>query len=258
MNKTFNQPNWRLLMKNDANATTQDSINNGKAMHMSESGNAATRTVQHYDNILEALQRSMLAPVHIAGGAVRDTILGRPIRDIDMFLPEARCDAAADLLRSRFGYVKVGQWAQYMHFSDPMVARVAKFEKADETIPLCLIGLTAELNARENIARFDFGVCMAAWQGGSTQMITNDEFKRDAEGQTFTLWRADDLAQFTYSMFRFKKLAERYPGWTLSIPDQFEDLLKEHSFRQHWYCAGDPAHFGMERESLQMLRPKGR
>src|SRR5262245_54600161 len=99
------------------------------------------RQVQHYDNVLEALQRAIPGSVHIAGGAVRDTILERPIRDIDIFLHHTGGDPAAALLRSKFGYVKVGEWVQYAHFSDPMVVRVAKFEKADESIPVCLIGL---------------------------------------------------------------------------------------------------------------------
>jgi Poly A polymerase head domain len=119
------------------------------------------RQVQHYDNILEALQRAIPGSVHIAGGAVRDTILDRPIRDIDIFLHHTAGDPAAALLRTKFGYVKVGEWVQYEHFSDPMLVRVAKFEKADETIPLCLIGLAENLSPHDNIARFDFGVCMA-------------------------------------------------------------------------------------------------
>src|SRR5262245_35721796 len=112
-----------------------------------------TRQVQYYDNILEALQQTIPGSVHIAGGAVRDTILDRPIKDIDIFLPHAAADTAAALLRSTFGYVKVGEWKQYLDFSDPMVVRVAKFEKADETIPICLIGLVEDLGPYDNIAR---------------------------------------------------------------------------------------------------------
>jgi hypothetical protein len=211
--------------------------------------------VQDYGNILEALQRDVSGSVHIAGGAVRDTILERPIRDIDIFLPHTAGEPAAALLRAKFGYVKVGEWKQYAHFSDPMLVRVAKFEKADETIPLCLIGLTESLPLDENIARFDFGVCMAAW-GGNGTMLTNDHFKRDIEGKTFTLCRADNFAQFSYSMVRFEKLtADRYKGWALSVPSQFEELVKEHTFRKHWYTEG--AHFGIE-NFPQSLRPKSR
>jgi Poly A polymerase head domain len=215
------------------------------------------RQVQHYANILEALQRAILGSVHIAGGAVRDTILGRPIRDIDIFLHHTAGDLAAALLRTEFGYVKVGEWVQYEHFSDPMLVRVAKFEKADETIPVCLIGLAEDLSPHDNIARFDFGVCMAAWQGGSTLMITAAHFKRDIESKTFTLRRADNLAQFSYSMVRFEKLtADRYKDWQLLVPSQFEALAKEHAFRRHWYSESG-AHFGIENYP-QLLRPKHR
>jgi hypothetical protein len=219
---------------------------------MTTNGN---RQVQFYGGILEALQRAIPGSVHIAGGAVRDTILDRPIRDIDIFLQHTAGEEAAALLRTRFAYVKVGEWKQYLDFSDPMVERVAKFEKADETIPICLIGLKEALSPRVNIARFDFGVCMAAWAGGDS-MITADSFKRDIEGETFTLRRADNLAQFSYSIVRFEKLTvDRYKGWTLSVPSQFEELAKEHTFRRHWYKEG--AHFGFENFS-QSLRPKDR
>ena len=216
------------------------------------------RQVQYYGNVLEALQRTLPGPVHIAGGAVRDTILERPIRDVDIFLHTSAADPAAALLRAEFGYVKVGEWMQYEMFSDPMVVRVAKFEKADETIPICLIGLAENLNPRNNIARFDFGVCMAAWGGGTAAMITNEHFKRDIESKTFTLCRADNLAQFSYSMVRFEKLtADRYKDWGLSVPDQFKELVKEHTFHKHWYRETEGAHFGFE-SSPQLLRPKSR
>jgi hypothetical protein len=189
---------------------------------------------------------------------VRDTILERPIRDVDIFLHEPAADEAAALLRSEFGYVKVGEWKRYAGFSDPLVERVAKFEKADETIPVCLIGLKEDLTPEDNVERFDFGVCMAYWQGGSRSIQTTDQFKKDVEQQTFTLYRADDQPQFAYSMVRYKKLtADRYKGWSLSVPEQFEDLAKEHAFRHHWYKLYHGDHFGFENYP-QVLRPKER
>jgi hypothetical protein len=98
---------------------------------------------------------------------------------------------------------------------------------------------------------------MAAWEGGDL-VFTSDQFKRDAEAKTFTLYRADNRGQFTYSMSRFRKLtADRYKDFTLAVPDQFEELLREHDFRQRWYRDGG-AHFGIEIESPQILRPKSR
>ena len=227
---------------------------------MSEISNGTVRkVVQDYNNILEALQRKIPSPVSVAGGAVRDTILGRDIRDVDIFLSDAHTDAAAALLRSEFGYVKVGQWVRYEQFSDPAVARATKFEKADEIIPVCLI-VWRRYSPRGKISTaLTLVSACAAWQGGSTSMFTTDQFKRDAEAKTFTLCRADDLPQFTYSMVRFQKLtADRYKDFTLSVPRQFEELAREHAFRKHWYIGGDGAHFGIESEALQALRPKDR
>src|SRR5215469_15552560 len=191
-------------------------------------------TVSDYTMVLTTLQQ--IAPqAHIAGCAVRDTILQKQIHDIDVFMSDEHIEEAAALLRSSCSYVKVGEWKQYLEFSDPAMTRVAKFEKADETIPICIIGLQSQFtSSRSNIARFDFGICMAAFDG--KQMIRATEFDQDAEAQTFTLCRADNQAQFAYSMSRFEKLTtNRYKDWSLAIPEEFEEYAKEHTFRRHWY-----------------------
>jgi hypothetical protein len=120
--------------------------------------------LEHYSAILGTI-RDFCPNAHIGGGAVRDSLLERPIRDIDLFLDDVNADEAARLMRSKFGYVKVGEWAAYEGFSDPALSRLAKFEKADEIIPVCLIGLKKPRGMQDNLRRFDFGICMAAWDG---------------------------------------------------------------------------------------------
>jgi tRNA nucleotidyltransferase/poly(A) polymerase len=44
----------------------------------------AFRTVSYYSDVLATLRQGLPGPVHIAGGAVRDTILGVAIKDIDI------------------------------------------------------------------------------------------------------------------------------------------------------------------------------
>ena len=113
-------------------------------------------TMSDYTTVLTTLQQ--IAPeAHIAGGAVRDTILQKQIHDVDVFMKDEHVEEAAALLRSSCSYVKVGEWKQYLEFSDPAMTRVAKVEKADETIPICIIGLLPSFaNPKDNIARFDF------------------------------------------------------------------------------------------------------
>src|SRR3974390_2540526 len=148
------------------------------------------KTMFDYTAVLAALQQ--IAPeAHIAGGAVRDTILKKQIQDIDVFMRDEHVDEAAALLRSSCSYVKVGEWKQYLGFSDPAMLRVAKFEKADEKIPICIIGfLPGFSNPRRNGARFDFGICMAAFDGKQTMRAA--EFGQDEKAHTFTLCRADN------------------------------------------------------------------
>jgi hypothetical protein len=191
-------------------------------------------TVFDYGTILATLQQ-IAAEAHIAGGAVRDTILHKQIHDIDVFMSDEHVDEAAALLRSSCGYVKVGDWKQYLQFSDPAMTRVAKFEKADETIPICIIGLRPGCaTPGNNMARFDFGICMAGFDGD--KLIRTEEFDLDEKARTFTLYRADNLAQYKYSISRFEKItAGRYQGWSLVIPEEFEEYTKDHTFSRYWY-----------------------
>jgi tRNA nucleotidyltransferase/poly(A) polymerase len=59
--------------------------------------------LNHYYPILNAI-KDLDSTAHIGGGAVRDTLLERPIRDVDLFLEADATDGEACVLRSRFGY----------------------------------------------------------------------------------------------------------------------------------------------------------
>ena len=121
----------------------------------------ALKTVHDYATILASL-REIAPEAHIAGGAVRDTILNKQIHDIDVFMSDGHVEEAAACLRAAHGYVKTGEWKEYLGFSDPAMTRVAKFEKADETIPICVIGLMPEYAAPRVISRGSTLAC--AWR----------------------------------------------------------------------------------------------
>jgi Poly A polymerase head domain len=239
------QPNWRRAAR--MRAVPSPSIED-----------ASMITVFDYGKVLAALQQ--IAPeAHIAGGAVRDTILQKPIHDVDVFMKDEHVEEAAALLRSSCSYVKVGEWKRYLGFSDPAMTRVAKFEKADETTPICIIGLEPGfVTPKDNMARFDFGICMAAFDGKNE--IRTAKFNQDAEGQTFTLHRADNQAQFTYSISRFETItAARYQGWKLVVPNAFERLAKDHAWRRSFYVdyvTGAIMPKGIDGKNV--LRPKER
>jgi hypothetical protein len=213
--------------------------------------------LENYNSILKTI-RKLDPTAHIAGGAVRDTLLERPIKDIDVFLHYAYIDEAARQLRSEFGYVKVGEWTQYLGFSDPIISGLAKFEKADEATPISLIGLNAEgADVELNLYRFDFGICMAAWDG--EKVITLPEYRRDLEAKSFTLCRADNYWQFVYSMSRFNKMtADRYAGWKLVVPAKFKLLAAEYDLKKTHYYDDDFGEWRPHDLGRQKLNPKAR
>jgi hypothetical protein len=212
--------------------------------------------LDHYNPMLSTI-KGLCPTAHIGGGAVRDSLLERPIRDIDLFLDDAVTERAANVLRSQFGFVKVGEWTSYEQFSDPAVVRLAKFEKADETIPVCLVGLKEARGMQDNLRRFDFGTCMAAWDGD--KVYTAPEYTSDTKAKTFTLCRADNQPQFDYSLSRFRKLtADRYVGWELVVPAKFKEFARQHAFRTTWYRDYETHELKYREAGPQQLKPKAR
>jgi hypothetical protein len=197
-------------------------------------------TVHRYADILESI-RTIAPAAHIAGGAVRDTLVGKPLRDIDIFMDDAEVEEAATYLRSHFDFVKTGEWTQYLGFSDPAMTRVAKFEKAQEAIPVCIIGLRPQYTSPEaNVARFDFGICMAAFDGKNVMRTL--EFNTDVEAKTFTLCRADNLAQFSYSMSLAAEVRREYPSQPYGVePVQIWLPQPAHSFKNEMSTTSPPA-----------------
>ena len=72
---------------------------------------------------------------------------------------------------------------------------------------------------------------MAAFDG--EQIYQAAQFEPDVREKTFTLCRADNTAQFNYSMKRFETLSSRYDGWEPVVPARFEKLVRERAFARN-------------------------
>ena len=211
------------------------------------------KTVHDYTAILASLQRIAPEARHRLGRGARYGHRKGDPRHRCFYERQARRRGRGPPARRSWLRQGLREWQQYLGFSDPAMTRVAKFEKADWTIPICVIGLRPEYAEwRGDISRFDFGICMAAFDGDN--IIRTDEFERDAEGQTFTLLRADNEKQFDYSMSRFDKITTGcYRGWTLAIPEEFREFAKKRAFREYYRWESIK---GMD--SKYVLKPKER
>lgn len=158
----------------------------------------------------------------IAGGAVRDGVLGYPINDIDLWAQSGKPgpwsdldfteqDNAAeyDMGNKEVGIrvTGVGQWTGTKTRPDCRYpVQVMPIERVDwgrESIPPEML-----------VERFDYGICMAAYtrKGG---LYLSPKFLADAEAKRCTLHDA----RFTNAARR-ARLVAKFPDWTI-------DELKE-------------------------------
>lgn len=169
--------------------------------------------------ILTALQA--IAPeAHVAGGAVRDWLLERPVKDIDVFVssdsPEAKVAKAVRKFRPVVERVVDGA---YFASDRSVCGSVEYADREHELPPINIIRLTGRHTIESNIARFDLGLCRAAFDG--KEIITHADFRRDVRFKRFTVRKCENADQFALSLARFNRLEAKYPGWLFNVPEEF-------------------------------------
>jgi|ERR1700722_991948 len=166
---------------------------------------------------MPAIYDSILRDVHevepravIAGGAIRDEILGGEVKDIDVFLPDFTDDSKAmyESLYSKGwrltnaitigGYLKIG-------------AMVATWRHPECPKPIQLIYKVGEWDPEALIRSMDFGACQVAYFG-SGHFIYTAKFLFDIAHNKITLVDVPNEPESRRSARRAKSFKERYAG----------------------------------------------
>lgn len=147
----------------------------------------------------------------VAGGCLRDTINGKPVNDIDIFVPQSRGHVAREVISEGRRLTKVIP-EPYLTFNNA-VSDVRYYEGNGE-LPVNIISVTDDTcTPEQQLDRFDFGICRVAYDG--VRLWKDLTFDRDQREHTFTLLVAQTKEQRKYSLERFKRLQEKYPGWKM-------------------------------------------
>lgn len=112
----------------------------------------------------------------IAGGAIRDHLLGIPIKDIDVFVLGMPAEAAKTIFNAEIvEYSGVKEASHRFCTIDglPVDLVFSRFDHVDEVL-----------------ASFDLAICQAAWNG--LKYVLTDEFKRDFEDRSITVLRPSE------------------------------------------------------------------
>lgn len=167
--------------------------------------------------------------VHVAGGALRDLLFGRPIRDWDIFVP---WKLSIGDVRSAFPQAdwKAGNefcGEHYFDWSSVVVGTIEFTHRTTGTVAQ-IIWLKGDgaCAMETNMLRFDWGLCRIAMNYTWTT-TTAEGFWEDHNLRRFTLRYLEPKSprvQFEHAMERYSRLKEKYPDYGLCIPAQFSQF----------------------------------
>lgn len=166
----------------------------------------------------------------IAGGCLRDLDNGRPVKDVDIFLPSLAApkadidetDLFACLSQDDFSWLRdmitaslpeggsvVGVMGCYEGWATEEVMGV--FDIETPVLNYQLICLSSD--AESILPRMDFGICRIAWDG---EMVhRTNEYQADKHNERFTLLRCGSPTEMELSLARYARLSQKYPGWPM-------------------------------------------
>lgn len=190
-----------------------------------------------YASALVHVQRTFPGAV-IAGGALRDLENERPVKDIDIFIPDIvipepepvdgpfgtlTCVPDFNWLRTKIieslpeGGELVGVMGSYEGWATEEVIGVFDIKTPD--LDYQVICLTS--GPETILPRMDFGICRISWDG--SEVHRTDEYNADRLNECLTLHRCDDRTQYDRSITRYTRLAKKYQGWPLRIAPHLQD-----------------------------------
>lgn len=162
----------------------------------------------------------------IAGGALRDLILGREPKDIDVFAEHPSTGfSTGSLVGANTAEIKEwaerylgparcvinSAWANYNEGMDGVVCAVEIDTALTRPLPIQLIMMNRPMTLQSAVERIDFGLCRVSHDGA--RLYRHPDFDHDVTNQCFTLRRSNSLDQYDRSRARHRRLEQKYLGW---------------------------------------------
>lgn len=170
-------------------------------------------------HIVHALYHAGFPGAVVAGGYLRDSLLGLPPKDIDVFIPKSAI--VSDVLAQRLGQA-VGHDVKIecnLSYANMEVARI--MGTTDRALPIQFIEMSGGQDPKERVARHDFGICQV-WVD-MNGLDWTEAFEHDRRRMDCTLVHCESPEEHKRSMRRWERLKEKLAGWRLVDPTSWVD-----------------------------------
>lgn len=183
---------------------------------------------------------SLIKKIHpeaiLAGGALRDSVFGKPIKDIDIFI-EFPFSNFAELLN-----MKIERSAASIDYTlfdtDTHIKGIYDVFTRDDTPPIQIIELES-LDIQALLSGFDWGFCQIGTKDCKSFIVT-DHFMNDYNNNTATCVLESSDTRLKHSLKRGKKLFKKYPDKKFMTPlssELFNILTMENSIGENYILA---------------------
>lgn len=177
----------------------------------------------------------------VAGGAIRDTLLGKPVKDVDIFMSARNAHRIVSVLKewyavgddsyarnlvnppTGFGQLASAAAGGATGYENNHILQV--FERHDLELPANLIVLDVD-PVMYVTDGFDFGICKAWYDGNCVH--THKDFGNDVNSRTITMTlTADQLKQLYPSVKKglsqlkdhALRIQRKYPNFRIVMPE---------------------------------------
>lgn len=167
-----------------------------------------------------SLVHSLSPEALLAGGCLRDLILGGEVKDLDIFVDASNEDHWEDLrniLQFRHGWRPVTQInADYVASMRSEVSKVVGFRVPQVPHEVQIIGLKRLLYPMDALNRMDFGACQIGMSHHQCVFYTPAAHK-DLTERTITMLEPEDPTQEYRSLTRAARFEDKYAGTDVQV-----------------------------------------
>jgi len=185
---------------------------------------------EYWDKLLYAVREIYECEAIVAGGAVRDHLLGFDPKDIDIFVNYTN-DPLELSEELGWGHPKQignrGRRNPYANIKGKIVQNVLEFYPSTSPVPVQLIFTKKPLDGdftENTLNMFDFHICKSAYDG---KMYDTEVAQQERLAKTFTYSGPEDEENKEKSMQRFESFKQRHPEFKVVGLNNIEKVLEE-------------------------------